>query len=30
MDTDFASAWTKVVNADRELYGRYLTETRGA
>jgi len=30
LDTDFASAWTKVVNADRELYGRYLTETRGA
>ena len=30
LDTDFATAWTGVVKADPELYGRYLTETRGA
>ena len=28
LETDFATAWTKVVKADPELYGRYLTETR--
>lgn len=28
LDTDFATAWTTVVKADPELYGRYLTETR--
>lgn len=28
LDTDFATAWTMVVKADPELYGRYLTETR--
>ena len=28
LETDFATAWTMVVKADPELYGRYLTETR--